>query len=146
MFGADTGIVYGAKTGIVMGGKTSFVGGLKTSFVGGAVLSVNMSLAAKLTVGGAMHYKIGGFLKVEGPFVASIGYGAKLSKKPETQFNVYGLKVEKINIAEIKQAMAGFSNTFVKLNKHEVRMSTFGVALENTIGAKMITNTMSLHL
>ena len=144
--GAKTSVVVGADTGGVLGAKTSLTAGLKTSITLIGSIAVDVAAGLKLSLGMAAHIKVGGFAKVEGPFVASIGYGVKLSKKPSLQLNQYTLKLENVSAAEIKSVTAELKHTVAKLKKEELHMSSFGVFMENTLGPKMMQSVLHLHL
>ena len=139
-------MVVGSDTGGVLGAKTSLTAGLKTSITLIGSIAVDVAAGLKLSLGMAAHIKVGGFAKVEGPFAASIGYGVKLSKKPEVQLNQYALKLENVSVAEIKSVTAELKQTVAKLKKEELHMSNFGVFMENTLAARMIQSALHLHL
>ena len=98
-----------------------------------------------MDVAAGLKLSLGGFAKIEGPFVASIGYGAKVSKKAESELNLYGLKLENISIAEVKQSVAEMKNTPIKLTNDGVKLVTGALTLQ-TIGTKMITSGLHINL
>lgn len=145
VLGSKTTLIGGAKTSMVAGASTSGVLGAKTSLTIGLKTSINILGSLALDVAAGLKLSLGGFAKIEGPFVASIGYGAKVSKKPESQLNLYTLKVENIALAEVKQSFAEMKNTPIKLTTDGVKLVTGALTLQ-TIGTKMITSGLHINL
>ncbi len=143
--GAKNSMVLGTCTKGVIGAKVSITAGLKTSINILGSLAVDVATGLRLSLGQATHIKVGGFAKLEGPFVASVGYGAKLSKKPEVQLNQYALKLENISIAEVKQSVAEMKNTPIQLTNDGLKLVTGSVSLQ-TLATKMVTSGLNITM
>ena len=137
--------IWGSKNSIIGGADNKLVMGLKTSLSLAADLKMHIGAGLKLFLAASVTIKTGGFVKVEGPFVATVGYGVKISKKPGIQLNLYDLKIEAISAAEVKDVKMEIKNAAIKLTQKNVELA-IGQASIKSIAARLISSNIHVHM
>ena len=137
--------IWGSKNSIIGGADNKLVMGLKTRFSLAADLKMHIGAGLKLFLAASASIKLGGFVKVEGPFVASVGYGAKIDKKAELHANLYSLKMENISLIEVKQSAAEFKNTPMKVKTEGVAMR-LGTVKISSLATRLAIHSLHINM